>query len=89
MSVIVSPSLLAADFMNLGKDVEMVDRSKADWIHLDIMDGVFVPNISYGLPVVSQIKKIARKPLDVHLMINLLSVDERIGGVKVKACFIV
>ena len=69
MSVIVSPSLLAADFMNLGKDVEMVDRSKADWIHLDIMDGVFVPNISYGLPVVSQIKKIARKPLDVHLMI--------------------
>ena len=69
MSVIVSPSLLAADFMNLGKDVEMVNRSKADWIHLDIMDGVFVPNISYGLPVVSQIKKIARKPLDVHLMI--------------------
>lgn len=69
MSIIVSPSLLAADFMNLGKEVEMVNRSEADWIHLDIMDGVFVPNISYGLPVVSQIKKIARKPLDVHLMI--------------------
>lgn len=69
MSVIISPSLLAADFLNLGKDVEMVNRSVADWIHLDIMDGVFVPNISYGLPVVEQIKKIARKPLDVHLMI--------------------
>ena len=69
MSIIVSPSLLAADFMNLGKDVEMVNRSAADWIHLDIMDGVFVPNISYGLPVVAQIKKIAQKPLDVHLMI--------------------
>ncbi|MEG0796127.1 MAG: ribulose-phosphate 3-epimerase [Odoribacter sp.] len=69
MSILVSPSLLAADFMNLGKDVEMVNESVADWIHLDIMDGVFVPNISYGLPIVSQIKKIARKPLDVHLMI--------------------
>ena len=70
MNTIISPSLLAADFMNLGKDVEMVNESVADWIHLDIMDGVFVPNISYGLPVVSQIKKIARKPLDVHLMIT-------------------
>lgn len=69
MSVIVSPSMLSADFLNLGKDIEMVNKSKADWIHLDIMDGVFVPNISYGLPVVSQIKKIAEKPLDVHLMI--------------------
>ena len=54
MSVIVSPSLLAADFMNLGKDVEMVDRSKADWIHLDIMDGVFVPNISLSLIHISE-----------------------------------
>lgn len=69
MSVIVSPSLLASDFMHLGKEVEMVNNSQADWIHLDIMDGVFVPNISYGLPIVSQIHKIARKPLDVHLMI--------------------
>lgn len=69
MSVIISPSLLAADFMNLGRDVEMVNQSTADWIHLDIMDGVFVPNISYGLPVVEQINKIAQKPLDVHLMI--------------------
>ena len=69
MSVIVSPSLLSADFLHLSKDIEMVNRSQADWFHLDIMDGVFVPNISYGLPVVSQIKKIATKPLDVHLII--------------------
>ena len=69
MSVIVSPSLLSADFLHLSKDIEMVNRSRADWFHLDIMDGVFVPNISYGLPVVSQIKKMATKPLDVHLMI--------------------
>ena len=69
MSVIVSPSLLSADFLNLGRDVEMVNESAAGWMHLDIMDGVFVPNISYGLPIVSQVKKIARKPLDVHLMI--------------------
>ena len=69
MSVIVSPSLLSADFLHLSKDIEMVNRSQADWFHLYIMDGVFVPNISYGLPVVSQIKKMATKPLDVHLMI--------------------
>lgn len=69
MSVIVSPSLLSADFLHLSRDIEMVNRSQADWFHLDIMDGVFVPNISYGLPVVSQIKKMATKPLDVHLMI--------------------
>ena len=69
MATIISPSLLSADFLHLAKDVEMVNRSQADWFHLDIMDGVFVPNISYGLPVVSQIKKIATKPLDVHLMI--------------------
>ena len=69
MSVIVSPSLLSADFLHLSKDIGMVNRSQADWFHLDIMDGVFVPNISYGLPVVSQIKKMATKPLDVHLMI--------------------
>ncbi len=69
MKHLVSPSLLAADFLNLGKDVELVNHSEADWIHLDIMDGVFVPNISFGLPVVEHISKIARKPLDVHLMI--------------------
>jgi ribulose-phosphate 3-epimerase len=69
MKHLVSPSLLAADFLNLGKDVELVNHSEADWIHLDIMDGVFVPNISFGLPVVEHVSKIARKPLDVHLMI--------------------
>ncbi|MBD9178253.1 MAG: ribulose-phosphate 3-epimerase [Odoribacter splanchnicus] len=67
--MIVSPSLLSADFLNLGRDVEMVNESAAGWMHLDIMDGVFVPNISYGLPIVSAVKKIACKPLDVHLMI--------------------
>ena len=69
MSVIVSPSLLSADFLNLGKDVEMLNNSNADWFHLDVMDGVFVPNISYGLPIIEQINKQASKPLDVHLMI--------------------
>jgi len=69
MQTLISPSLLAADFMNLKADIEMVNKSQADWFHLDIMDGVFVPNISYGLPVVEQISKIANKPLDVHLMI--------------------
>ncbi len=69
MNHLVSPSLLACDFLNLGKEVEMVNNSIADWIHLDIMDGLFVPNISFGLPIVEHVKKIARKPLDVHLMI--------------------
>jgi len=69
MAIIVSPSLLSADFLHLSKDIEMVNQSRADWFHLDIMDGVYVPNISYGLPIVSQIKKMATKPLDVHLMI--------------------
>ncbi len=69
MDHIVSPSLLAADFGNLEKDVRMVNKSEADWIHLDIMDGVFVPNISFGFPVVEHVREIAEKPLDVHLMI--------------------
>jgi ribulose-phosphate 3-epimerase len=69
MDHLVSPSLLAADFGNLEKDIKMVNQSQADWIHLDIMDGVFVPNISFGFPVIEYIKKVAEKPLDVHLMI--------------------
>ena len=69
MSVVIAPSILAADFGNLQKECEMVNNSKADWFHLDIMDGVFVPNISYGMPVISAIKKTAKKTLDVHLMI--------------------
>ncbi|MCJ7447003.1 MAG: ribulose-phosphate 3-epimerase [Bacteroidales bacterium] len=69
MDHLVSPSLLAADFGNLARDVSLVNESQADWIHLDIMDGVFVPNISFGFPVIEHVKKIARKPLDVHLMI--------------------
>jgi len=69
MKRIIAPSILAADFGNLQRDIEMVNQSEADWLHLDIMDGVFVPNISYGMPVISVIKKHASKPLDVHLMI--------------------
>ena len=69
MDHLVSPSLLTADFGNLAKDVLMVNNSEADWIHCDIMDGVFVPNISFGFPVIEHVKKIAKKPLDVHLMI--------------------
>lgn len=67
--MILAPSLLAADFGNLQQAVEMVNASDADWFHIDIMDGVFVPNISYGMPVLSAIQKHATKPLDVHLMI--------------------
>lgn len=69
MTKLIAPSLLSADFGNLNKDIEMVNNSQADWFHLDIMDGVFVPNISYGFPIVKQVKKMAKKPLDVHLMI--------------------
>lgn len=67
--MIIAPSILAADFGNLARDIQMVNASEAEWIHLDIMDGVFVPNISYGFPVVSAIAKEARKVLDAHLMI--------------------
>ena len=66
---LIAPSLLSADFLNLEADIEMVNRSEADWFHCDVMDGRFVPNISFGIPVVQAIKKKAQKPLDVHLMI--------------------
>jgi len=70
MAPLIAPSLLAADFANLQRDVELVNQSDADWFHLDVMDGVFVPNISFGIPVVKAIEKHAKKPLDVHLMIT-------------------
>jgi ribulose-phosphate 3-epimerase len=69
MGTMVAPSLLAADFLNLERDIEMLNRSEADLIHLDIMDGVFVPNISFGFPVINLLQKVTNKPLDVHLMI--------------------
>ncbi|MFT5848347.1 MAG: ribulose-phosphate 3-epimerase [Psychroserpens sp.] len=67
---LIAPSMLAADFGNLQRDVEMVNNSEADWFHIDVMDGHFVPNISYGFPVIAAMKKYATKPLDVHLMIE-------------------
>ena len=69
MKHLIAPTVLSADFANLQKDIEMINRSDADWFHIDIMDGVFVPNISYGFPVLKAIQKYAKKPLDVHLMI--------------------
>ncbi|SDB66247.1 ribulose-phosphate 3-epimerase [Flavobacteriaceae bacterium MAR_2010_188] len=68
-SKLIAPSILAGDFANLQKDIEMVNQSDADWLHIDIMDGVFVPNISFGMPVLKAIKHYSKKPLDVHLMI--------------------
>ena len=70
--MLIAPSLLAADFANLQRDIEMVNESQADWFHLDIMDGLFVPNISYGMPVVKAIKEHAKKPLDVHLTLIVI-----------------
>lgn len=70
MNKIVSPSMLSANFLNLEADIKMINKSDADWFHLDVMDGMFVPNISYGFPIIEHINKISEKPLDVHLMIE-------------------
>ena len=70
MSIKVSPSILAADFGNIERECDLIDKSDADWFHLDVMDGVFVPNISFGMPIVKAIRKMTSKPLDVHLMIT-------------------
>jgi len=69
MSHLIAPSVLAADFANIQRDFEMINESEADWFHIDVMDGVFVPNISFGMPVIAAMKKHAKKPMDVHLMI--------------------
>lgn len=69
MNHFVAPSILAADFANLQRDIELINKSEADWVHVDIMDGLFVPNISFGFPVMKAVKKYTEKPLDVHLMI--------------------
>ena len=70
MSIKVSPSILAADFGNIERECNLIDKSDADWFHLDVMDGIFVPNISFGMPIVKAIRRITSKPLDVHLMIT-------------------
>lgn len=80
MSHKIAPSILSADFLNLQREIEMIDKSEADWIHCDVMDGSFVPNISFGFPVIKQISKVAKKPLDVHLMI--VDPDKYIGEVR-------
>jgi ribulose-phosphate 3-epimerase len=80
MSTIISPSILSCDFANLQRDVEMINSSDADWFHVDVMDGVFVPNISFGFPIISAIKRHAKKPLDVHLMIS--NPDDYVGKFK-------
>ena len=69
MSNKIAPSILSADFLNLQRDIEMINESEADWIHLDIMDGVFVPNLTFGIPIISAVNKFSKKPLDVHMMV--------------------
>lgn len=94
MAIKIAPSVLASDFANLQKEIEMLNSSQADYIHVDIMDGVFVPNISFGIPVTEAIKKHAKKPLDVHLMIvnpdQYLEVFKKAGAsiisVHIEAC---
>lgn len=92
--MILSPSLLAADFGNLSRDIEMLNNSESDWLHIDMMDGVFVPNLSFGFPILESIKNINQKPLDVHLMIvhpekfinELKAANTRIMNVHYEAC---
>jgi ribulose-phosphate 3-epimerase len=94
MKPIIAPSILASDFANLQKEITMINESEADWVHVDIMDGVFVPNISMGLPVVEAVKRHSKKPLDVHLMIvrpeNFVEAFRKAGAdlisVHVEAC---
>jgi ribulose-phosphate 3-epimerase len=93
-SPIIAPSVLSADFANLGTDIQMINDSQADWFHIDVMDGVFVPNISFGFPVIKAIQNIANKPLDVHLMIvqpekyikDFKSVGAEVLSVHYEAC---
>ena len=84
MSHLIAPSVLAADFANLQRDIEMINDSNADWFHIDIMDGVFVPNISFGMPIITAMKKHTKKPMDVHLMIinpdQYISTFKKIGA---------